>query len=125
MMLNDVFMYGFYLLKIRSNQDVLVEFSHISHKKIESTFNLKNGETYEFNPTEENTWWLGVAYWAYGEHLSQGSYNTARLRKSVSSYLSAIACFKTIKMRYEAAQQEIQKLRQNIRHVRWRLEYNQ
>ena len=41
---------GFYLLKIRSNQDVLVEFSHISHKKIESTFNLKNGETYEFNP---------------------------------------------------------------------------
>ena len=41
---------GFYLLKIRSNQNVLVEFSHISHKKIESTFNLKNGETYEFNP---------------------------------------------------------------------------
>ena len=28
---------GFYLLKIRSNQDVLVEFSHISHKKIENT----------------------------------------------------------------------------------------
>lgn len=41
---------GFYLLKIKSNQDVLVEFTHISHKKIESTFNLKNGETYEFNP---------------------------------------------------------------------------
>ncbi len=41
---------GFYLLKISSNQDVLVEFTHISHKKIESTFNLKNGETYEFNP---------------------------------------------------------------------------
>ena len=41
---------GFYILKIRSNQDVLVEFTHISHKKIESTFNLKNGETYEFNP---------------------------------------------------------------------------
>jgi len=41
---------GFYILKIKSNQDVLVEFTHISHKKIESTFNLKNGETYEFNP---------------------------------------------------------------------------
>ncbi|MFH6768996.1 carboxypeptidase-like regulatory domain-containing protein [Gaetbulibacter aquiaggeris] len=41
---------GFYLLKIQSNQDVVVEFTHISHKKIESTFNLKNGETFEFNP---------------------------------------------------------------------------
>ena len=41
---------GFYLLKIPANQNITVEFTHISHKKIESTFNLKNGETYEFNP---------------------------------------------------------------------------
>lgn len=41
---------GFYLLKIPANQDTKVEFTHISHKKIESTFNLKNGETFEFNP---------------------------------------------------------------------------
>lgn len=41
---------GFYLLKIQSNQDITVEFTHLSHKKIASTFNLKNGETFEFNP---------------------------------------------------------------------------
>jgi len=41
---------GFFLLKIPSNQDVQVEFTHVSHKKIQSTFNLKNGETFEFNP---------------------------------------------------------------------------
>ena len=41
---------GFYILEIPANQDVLIEFTHISHKKIVSTFNLKNGEDYEFNP---------------------------------------------------------------------------
>ncbi len=41
---------GFYILKIRSNQEVKIEFSHIAYKKIESVFNLKNGEEYEFNP---------------------------------------------------------------------------
>jgi hypothetical protein len=41
---------GFYLLKIPSNQDIKIEFTHISHKKVESSFNLKNGETFEFNP---------------------------------------------------------------------------
>ncbi|MFD0990819.1 carboxypeptidase-like regulatory domain-containing protein [Mariniflexile jejuense] len=41
---------GFYILEIPANQDVLVEFTHISHKKVISTFNLKNGEDYEFNP---------------------------------------------------------------------------
>ncbi len=41
---------GFYSLKIPSNQDITVEFSHISFKKVVSTFNLKNGEEYEFNP---------------------------------------------------------------------------
>ncbi|WP_420838789.1 carboxypeptidase-like regulatory domain-containing protein [Aestuariivivens sediminis] len=41
---------GFYLLKIPANQDITVEFSHLSFKKVVSTFNLKNGEDYEFNP---------------------------------------------------------------------------
>lgn len=41
---------GFYILKIPANQDIKIEFSHISFKKIVSTFNLKNGETFEFNP---------------------------------------------------------------------------
>ncbi|WP_223550259.1 carboxypeptidase-like regulatory domain-containing protein [Aestuariivivens sp. NBU2969] len=41
---------GFYTLKIPANQDVIIEFTHLSFKKIVSTFNLKNGEEYEFNP---------------------------------------------------------------------------
>lgn len=41
---------GFYSLTINVNEDVLVEFTHLSFKKISSTFNLKNGEIYEFNP---------------------------------------------------------------------------
>ena len=41
---------GFYLLKISVNKDVTVEFSHLSHKKVVATFNLKNGEELEFNP---------------------------------------------------------------------------
>ncbi len=41
---------GFYLLIIPANKDVSVEFTHLSHKKITSKFNLKNGEDYEFNP---------------------------------------------------------------------------
>ena len=41
---------GFYLLKIPSNTDVKVIFSHISHQNIEAVFNLKNGEEMEFNP---------------------------------------------------------------------------
>ncbi|ULC60856.1 carboxypeptidase-like regulatory domain-containing protein [Flaviramulus sp. BrNp1-15] len=41
---------GFYILTIPANTEVSVEFSHISHKKVVSTFNLKNGEEYEFNP---------------------------------------------------------------------------
>ncbi len=41
---------GFYLLKIAANQDVAIEFTHISFKKIRSPFNLKNGEELEFNP---------------------------------------------------------------------------
>lgn len=41
---------GFYILKIEANKAVTITFSHLSHKKIESTFNLKVGETFEFNP---------------------------------------------------------------------------
>jgi len=41
---------GFYLIKISANQDVTVEFTHLSLKKITATFNLKNGEVFEFNP---------------------------------------------------------------------------
>tara|TARA_R110002049_G_scaffold76250_4_gene196082 strand:+ start:2490 stop:4952 length:2463 start_codon:yes stop_codon:yes gene_type:complete len=41
---------GFYLLKIPADQDIIIEFTHISYKKVVSTFNLKNGEILEFNP---------------------------------------------------------------------------
>ena len=41
---------GFYLLEIPANTDVSVEFTHLSHKKVITKFNLKNGEDYEFNP---------------------------------------------------------------------------
>ncbi|MCB4797386.1 TonB-dependent receptor [Neotamlana laminarinivorans] len=41
---------GFYLLTIPSNKNITLVFTHISHKKITSTFNLKNGEETEFNP---------------------------------------------------------------------------
>ena len=41
---------GFYLIKIPSNQDVSLIFSHINHKNITVSFNLKNGEEFEFNP---------------------------------------------------------------------------
>ena len=41
---------GFFKLKIPANVEVTVVFSHISHKNITATFNLKNGEHLEFNP---------------------------------------------------------------------------
>jgi len=41
---------GFYELKISASADVTVEFTHISHKKVVATFNLKNGQELEFNP---------------------------------------------------------------------------
>lgn len=41
---------GFYILKIPANQDITLEFTHITFQKIEATFNLKNGESIEFNP---------------------------------------------------------------------------
>ena len=41
---------GFYSLKIPSNTDVTIFFTHISHKSVTATVNLKNGEFFEFNP---------------------------------------------------------------------------
>ncbi len=41
---------GFYLLKIPANQDIEIVFTHISHERVSATFNLKNGEEFEFNP---------------------------------------------------------------------------
>ncbi|MEY8847746.1 carboxypeptidase-like regulatory domain-containing protein [Psychroserpens sp. XS_ASV72] len=41
---------GFYELKIPANEDITIVFTHLSHKRIEATFNLKNGEVIEFNP---------------------------------------------------------------------------
>ena len=46
---------GFYSLKIPANIDVRIEFTHISHKRIVITVNLKNGQDFEFNPVmDEN-----------------------------------------------------------------------
>tara|TARA_R110002049_G_scaffold37701_1_gene118154 strand:+ start:2120 stop:4582 length:2463 start_codon:yes stop_codon:yes gene_type:complete len=46
---------GFYTLEISANKDVTIEFTHITFKKIVTTFNLKNGETFEFNPIMNNS----------------------------------------------------------------------
>ena len=41
---------GFYSLKVPSNTDVTIVFTHISHKSVTVTVNLKNGAFFEFNP---------------------------------------------------------------------------
>ncbi|MCH4552740.1 TonB-dependent receptor plug domain-containing protein [Aestuariibaculum lutulentum] len=41
---------GFYIFNIPANQDISVEFTHLSYKKVASKFHLKNGEILEFNP---------------------------------------------------------------------------
>ena len=41
---------GFYELKIPFGQEVTVVFTHVSHKRIEQKFNLKNGQELEYNP---------------------------------------------------------------------------
>ncbi len=41
---------GFYILEIPANTVVTVDFTHILLKKTSSTFNLKKGESIEFNP---------------------------------------------------------------------------
>uniref|UniRef100_UPI0028A9DFB4 carboxypeptidase-like regulatory domain-containing protein n=1 Tax=Aequorivita sediminis TaxID=3073653 RepID=UPI0028A9DFB4 len=46
---------GFYLLKVPSNQDVTIVFSHLSHKKVQLTVNLSPNEDYELNPVMNTT----------------------------------------------------------------------
>ncbi|WP_417860611.1 TonB-dependent receptor [Winogradskyella sediminis] len=41
---------GFYELKIPFGEDVTVTFTHVSHKRVEQKFNLKNGQEIEYNP---------------------------------------------------------------------------
>jgi hypothetical protein len=41
---------GFYELKIPSEIEVVIQFTHINYKRIEAKFNLKNGQELEFNP---------------------------------------------------------------------------
>jgi len=41
--------YGFYLIKVPSNQKVSIDFTHVSLKKVSVTLLLKNNEDYEFN----------------------------------------------------------------------------
>lgn len=41
---------GFYELKIPFGVEVTVIFTHISHKRVEQKFNLKNGQEIEYNP---------------------------------------------------------------------------
>ena len=41
---------GFYELRIVSDTEITVVFTHVSHKRIEQKFNLKNGSEIEYNP---------------------------------------------------------------------------
>ncbi|WP_103191360.1 TonB-dependent receptor [Formosa algae] len=41
---------GFYLIKIPHSENVQAVFSHITFKSITASFNLKDGEVFEFNP---------------------------------------------------------------------------
>lgn len=41
---------GFYELTIPANTDIKLVYSHVSHKNVTVTVNLKNGEIFEFNP---------------------------------------------------------------------------
>ena len=41
---------GFYSISVPSNQDVSIDFTHISYKKISLKFNLNEDEVFEFNP---------------------------------------------------------------------------
>ena len=45
---------GDYVITIPTNTEVTLIFSHISFKNVQQTFNLKDGETFEFNPVLKN-----------------------------------------------------------------------
>lgn len=42
--------HGFYELKIPAQEEVVLEFTHISYQRVVARFNLKNGQEVEFNP---------------------------------------------------------------------------
>jgi len=46
---------GFYTLEVPANKDFTITFTHVTFKKIVSTFNLKNGENFEFYPVMSNS----------------------------------------------------------------------
>ncbi|TCK69057.1 TonB-dependent receptor-like protein [Winogradskyella wandonensis] len=41
---------GFYEIRIPSDKDIIIVFTHVAHKRVEQTFNLKNGSEIEYNP---------------------------------------------------------------------------
>ncbi len=41
---------GFYELRIPSDVEITIEFTHVGHSRVVSKFNLKNGQELEFNP---------------------------------------------------------------------------
>jgi hypothetical protein len=41
---------GYYLIEIPTNQNVILTYSHLGHKKVQATLNLSKNEDYEFNP---------------------------------------------------------------------------
>ncbi|EDP70089.1 hypothetical protein FBALC1_11167 [Flavobacteriales bacterium ALC-1] len=41
---------GFYEIKVPSGIEVTIIFTHVSHKRVEQKFNLKNGQELEYNP---------------------------------------------------------------------------
>ncbi len=41
---------GFYNIKIPADQEITLVFTHLSYKKVEVKFNLKNGQEIEYNP---------------------------------------------------------------------------
>ncbi|MGB0980994.1 MAG: carboxypeptidase-like regulatory domain-containing protein [Winogradskyella sp.] len=41
---------GFYELQVTANTELTIVFTHLSHKRIEQKFNLKNGQETEYNP---------------------------------------------------------------------------
>lgn len=43
-------LYGFYILEIPSKQNIVLTYSHLSHKRVQITVNLSPNEDFEFNP---------------------------------------------------------------------------
>lgn len=41
---------GFYIIRIPSNKNIKITFSHLSYKSVEINLNLKQGDKYIFNP---------------------------------------------------------------------------